>query len=44
MRGRPDYQGQVYYAIDIEAWIPEDQPSRPGVSSTWRRRASTTNR
>jgi transposase len=28
MRGKPDYQGQVYYAIDIEAWIPEDHPLR----------------
>jgi transposase len=28
MRGKPDYQSQVYYAIDIEAWIPVDHPLR----------------
>src|SRR5690606_11132638 len=32
MRGRPDYQSQIYYAIDIESWIPEDHPLR-GVKS-----------
>lgn len=28
MRGTPDYQSQIYYAIDIEAWIPADHPLR----------------
>ncbi|HUG38858.1 MAG TPA: IS5 family transposase [Longimicrobiales bacterium] len=28
MRGKPDYQSQIYYSIDIEAWIPEDHPLR----------------
>jgi transposase len=28
MRGKADYQGQVYYAIDIEGWIPQDHPLR----------------
>jgi hypothetical protein len=28
MRGKADYQSHVYYAIDIEAWIPEDHPLR----------------
>jgi transposase len=28
MRGKPDYQSQVYYAIDIESWIAEDHPLR----------------
>ncbi len=28
MRGKPDYQSQVYYAIDIESWIPVDHPLR----------------
>lgn len=28
MRGKPDYQGQVYYAIDIESWIADDHPLR----------------
>jgi transposase len=28
MRGKPDYQSQIYYAIDIESWIPEDHPLR----------------
>ena len=28
MRGKPDYQSQVYYAIDIESWIPEGHPLR----------------
>jgi len=26
-----DYQSQVYYAIAIEAWIPEDHPLRPAA-------------
>ncbi len=28
MRGKPDYQTQIYYPIDIESWIPEDHPLR----------------
>jgi transposase len=28
MRGKPDYQSQIYYAIDIESWIPENHPLR----------------
>ena len=28
MRGKPDYQSQIYYVIDIESWIPEDHPLR----------------
>ena len=28
MRGQAEYQSQVYYAIDIEAWIPVDHPLR----------------
>ena len=28
MRGKPDDQGQVYYAIDLESWIAEDHPLR----------------
>jgi len=28
MRGKPDYQSQVYYAIDIESWIESDHPLR----------------
>ena len=28
MRGKPDYQSQIYYAIDIESWIPTDHPLR----------------
>ena len=28
MRGKADYQSQIYYAIDIESWIPEDHPLR----------------
>lgn len=28
MRGKPDYQSQVYYAIDIESWIEPDHPLR----------------
>lgn len=28
MRGKPDYQAQIYYSIDIESWIPEDHPLR----------------
>ena len=28
MRGKADYQAQIYYAIDIESWIPEDHPLR----------------
>lgn len=28
MRGTPDYQSQIYYAIDIEAWIAPDHPLR----------------
>ncbi len=28
MRGKPDYQSQIYYAIDIESWIPDDHPLR----------------
>jgi transposase len=28
MRGKPDYQSQIYYAIDIESWIPEAHPLR----------------
>jgi transposase len=28
MRGKPDYQGQVYYAIDIESWIAAEHPLR----------------
>lgn len=28
MRGKPDYQSQVYYAIDIESWIEPEHPLR----------------
>jgi transposase len=28
MRGKPDYQSQIYYAIDIESWIGADHPLR----------------
>ena len=28
MRGKPDYQTQIYYPIDIESWIPADHPLR----------------
>lgn len=28
MRGNPDYQSQIYYAIDIESWIPAEHPLR----------------
>ncbi len=28
MRGTPDYQSQIYYAIDIESWIAADHPLR----------------
>lgn len=28
MRGKPDYQSQIYYSIDIESWIPEDHALR----------------
>jgi transposase len=28
MRGKPDYQSQVYYPIDIESWIAADHPLR----------------
>lgn len=28
MRGKPDYQGQIYYPIDIESWIAADHPLR----------------
>ena len=28
MRGKPDYQTQIYYPIDIESWIPDDHPLR----------------
>jgi transposase len=28
MRGRPDYQSQIYYPIDIEGWIAADHPLR----------------
>jgi transposase len=28
MRGKPDYQSQIYYAIDIESWIEGDHPLR----------------
>lgn len=28
MRGKPDYQSQIYYPIDIESWIPADHPLR----------------
>src|SRR5690606_15986335 len=28
VRGKPDYQSQVYYAIDIESWIEPDHPLR----------------
>jgi transposase len=28
MRGKSDHQGQVYYPIDIESWIPEEHPLR----------------
>jgi transposase len=28
MRGKPDYQSQIYYPIDIESWIPGDHPLR----------------
>ena len=43
MRGKADYQSQVYYAIDIEAWIPEDHALRSikaradGILSSMRR-------
>jgi transposase len=28
MRGKPDYQAQIYYPIDIESWIAADHPLR----------------
>jgi hypothetical protein len=28
MRGKPDYQSQIYYPIDIESWIVPDHPLR----------------
>lgn len=28
MRGKPDYQSQIYYAIDIESWIEREHPLR----------------
>ena len=28
MRGKPDYQSQIYYPIDIESWIVADHPLR----------------
>ena len=28
MRGKPDYQSQIYYPIDIESWIGPDHPLR----------------
>lgn len=28
MRGKPDYQSQIYYPIDIESWIAPDHPLR----------------
>lgn len=28
MRGKPDYQAQMYYSIDIESWIPQDHALR----------------
>ncbi len=28
MRGKPDYQSQIYYPIDIESWIAADHPLR----------------
>ena len=28
MRGKPDYQGQVWYPIDIEGWIAGEHPLR----------------
>ncbi len=28
MRGKPDYQSQIYYPIDIESWIAVDHPLR----------------
>lgn len=28
MRGKPDYQSQIYYSIDIESWIAEDHALR----------------
>jgi transposase len=28
VRGKPEYQSQVYYAIDIESWIEPDHPLR----------------
>jgi transposase len=28
MRGTPDYQSQIYYAIDIESWIDPEHPLR----------------
>lgn len=28
MRGKPDYQAQIYYSIDIETWIRADHPLR----------------
>ena len=43
MRGKTDYQSHVYYAIDIEAWIPENHPLRSikartdGILSSMRR-------
>ncbi len=30
MRGKADYQSQIYYAIHIESWIPQDHPLRAG--------------
>lgn len=24
MRGKPDYQSQIYYPVDIESWIAPD--------------------
>ncbi len=28
MRGKPDFQTQIYYPIDIESWIADDHPLR----------------
>jgi len=28
MRGKPDYQSQIYYPIDIESWIAPEHPLR----------------
>lgn len=28
MRGKPDYQSQIYYSINIESWIAADHPLR----------------